>query len=64
MTRFRTTYSFEYEADDDWGAYGTEVPEEMAKIDREQFEQDPEAWFDTLNTAIESSITITVEPVE
>lgn len=64
MTRFRTTYTFEYEATDDNGAYGTDDPDIMARIDCKEFADDPYSWFSLAEQYVAEYVDVTVEPIE
>jgi hypothetical protein len=61
MTKLRVTVSFEYEADPEW--YPTSDPTEMAKIDLDNFVDDPGLLFEFMDTR-DLTQHITVEPVE
>lgn len=63
VIRFRVTTTFEYEIplEAAEAAYGTDDPTEMARIDEEQMNEDGDAIFIAMETAVFNEIK--VEPV-
>lgn len=63
VVRFRVTASFEYEIplDAAEAAYGTDDPAEMARIDEEQMNDDGDAIFIAMESAVFNEIK--VEPL-
>lgn len=63
VVRFRVTTSFEYEIplEHAEAAYGTDDPTEMARIDEEQMNQDGNAIFIAMESAVFNEIK--VEPI-
>lgn len=64
MTRLRLTVKVEYDAHDALTSYGTEDPDEIAKIDKESLSSDFIAeMIDVAIAEGDGSCEITVEPV-
>lgn len=64
MSRLRIVVTLEYDAPSP-AAYGTDVPAEMARIDQEQFSDDPFYLLEMISDGLDDgSTSLTVEPVE